>query len=202
MDSLFIRTQSKHQNTEYFSMKQNTDGSTKLGTLQMPTLLALAIARNAELNADILELTTELNTLDADSPERAELNELIATQTAKLIDVNAITSAKTSLDLEVERFSAVIKRTLDNRLKVRLLPNEPASEENYAVPFVSAGYVSYMKRENPTRSASVKKAAADALALKLANERTAKMEVLKAELVKYPNGTEEFNKILTQIVSM
>jgi hypothetical protein len=59
-----------------------------------------------------------------------------------------------------------------------------------------------MKRENPTRSASVKKAAADALALKLANERTAKMEVLKAELVKYPNGTEEFNKILTQIVSM
>jgi hypothetical protein len=166
-------------------MKYNADGSSKLGTLQTTAILALAQAHNAKV--------TEQYTAGYIEQSQYE---------SELIDINAITSAKALLDAEVGRYMAVIKRTLDNRLKVLIAPNEPESAENYKVPFQSDDYISYMKRKNPTRSASVRQAAKDALALKLANERTAKMEVLKAELVKYPNGTEEFNKILTQIVSM
>jgi hypothetical protein len=166
-------------------MKQNADGSSKLGTLQTSTILELALQSNLK--------TTEQYTRGLIEQPQYE---------SQLIDIDAINTAKLAVDAEVAKFVAVIKRTLDNRLKVRIVPNEPASTENVEVPFILDTYVSYMKRKNPTRSAPAKKQMQDALALKLANERTAKMEVLKADLVKYPNGTEEFNKILTQIVSM
>jgi hypothetical protein len=184
-------------------MKVNTDGSKKLGTLQTSTLLELAMARNTELNNDIAALVIERDELPTDDLEnRSAINDLIAEQSTKRIDLDAINSAKLALDAEVLKFVTVIKRTLDNRLKVRIVPNEPASDENYEVPFQTDTFVHYLKRKNPTRSASLKQSAADALALKLANERTAKMEVLKAELVKYPNGTEEFNKVLAQIMNL
>jgi hypothetical protein len=170
---------------EYFSMKQNTDGSSKLGTLQTTAILALAQAHNAKV--------TEQYTAGYIEQPQYEL---------ELIDIDAINTAKLAVDAEVTKFVAVIKRTLDNRLKVRIVPNEPASTENVEVPFILDTYVSYMKRKNPTRSASVQQAAKDALALKLANERRVKLTELKTQLVALEQGSEEYNKVLDAIITM
>jgi len=131
-------------------------------------------------------------------------------QTAKLlmiakaqnIDTTELELAQLELDAKSANFVAIAKRTLDNKLKVRIEPDQPASDENTEVPFITDTYVSYLKRKNPTRSASVKQAAADTLALKLANERTAKKAALKAALAEATYASPKYVEILDQIINM
>ena len=166
-------------------MKNNKDGSLRLGTLQTSTLLELVLQSNLK--------TTEQYTSGLIEQSQYE---------SQLIDIDAINTAKLAVDAEVAKFVAVIKRTLDNRLKVRIVPKEPASTENVEVPFILDTYVSYMKRKNPTRSASAKQQMQDALALKLANERRVKLTELKTQLVALEQGSEEYNKVLDAIITM
>ena len=131
-------------------------------------------------------------------------------QTAKLlmiakaqnIDTTELELAQLELDAKSANFVAIAKRTLDNKLKVRIEPDQPASDENTEVPFITDTYVSYLKRKNPTRSASVKQAVADALALKLANERNAKKVALKTALASVEYASPEYVEILDQIINM
>ena len=121
-------------------MKNNKDGSLRLGTLQTSTILELVLRSNLK--------TTEQYTSGLIEQSQYE---------SQLIDIDAINTAKLAVDAEVAKLEAVIKRTLDNRLKVRIVPKEPASTENVEVPFILDTYVSYMKRKNPTRSTSTAK---------------------------------------------
>lgn len=184
-------------------MKTNKDGSLKLGTLQTTALLALASAHNASILKDITDFTADRDAIvESDIESKNAVDEIIAQLRTKLINVDALTSAKALVDAEVERFVTVIKRELDKKLSVLIVPNEPASEENVEVPFLFDAYVSYMKRKNPTRSATAKQQLADALALKLANERNAKKEALKEQLLLADFGSIEYNRVLDEIIRM
>jgi hypothetical protein len=133
--------------------KSNSDGSVRLGTLQMSTLLELAKSQSID--------TTEL-----------EL---------------AIANVSTA----VQTLSTIARTTLNNKLKVRILPNEPASTENVEYPFIYETYVSYIKRKNPTRSTSTAK-----------EVNIHRKTSLMAQLHDLERDTPEYNAIVEQLIHM
>jgi hypothetical protein len=133
--------------------KSNSDGSVRLGTLQMSTLLELAKSQSID--------TTEL-----------EL---------------AIANVSTA----VQTLSTIARTTLNNKLKVRIQPNEPASAENVEYPFIYETYVSYIKRKNPTRSTSTAK-----------EVNIHRKTSLMAQLHDLERDTPEYNAIVEQLIHM
>ena len=134
-------------------MKNNQDGSIRLGILQTSTLLEIAKSQSID--------TTELELAMAD--------------------------VKASVDV----LSTAIRSTLNNKLKVRISPNEPASAENVEYPFIYETYVSYIKRKNPTRSTSTAK--------EINIHRKAS---LMARLHDMERDTPEYNAIVEQLIHM
>jgi hypothetical protein len=180
-------------------MKKNNDGSSRLGTLQTSKLIALVNAQNTAIQTQITANEKQFTDGLITDEQYASQDTILK---SKLINVSAITEAQTAVETAVATLSALIKAQLDNRINILIMPDELESEENHKVPFVFDTYVSYPKRKNPTRSASVKQAAADALALKLANERNAKKAELKAALASVEYASPEYAKILDEIISM
>jgi hypothetical protein len=181
-------------------MKKNNDGSLKLGTLQTEKLYELAIAHNTALQADIKVSQDELAKLDstADADEYAELEAMIAEDTARIIDIGAVQASQKLVDDAVESHMKVIKSKLDGRLKIRVSPKEPASVENIEVPFLADGYVSYLKRKNPTRSAVTKAQLAEAAKAEYSHRKSS----LIAQLHDLEKGSDEEKAILDQLLAL
>jgi hypothetical protein len=123
---------------------------------------------------------------------------LIALAKEQGINTTAIESAMKLVDEAVKELVVVAKRDLNNKVRVRVQPNEPSSNENIEVPFVFETYVSYIKRKNPTRSQSTKAQIAE----KAKAEYTHRKNSLVAQLSDLAQDSPEYNKILDQLIAM